>query len=194
MCEGEYLDGSSSSSESTGLRDLYKFSRRVIVAGLVVLFCLVSCLAWLFAFLFGVCCFYSSVSHIFLKSTSPWRVRYLSCAKKRGRVPRDRFLAGIIIDDMIFIEKTLKTLVGKPAMSKEARKRIAATEAQYSAVGLETHSKKSFQDSVEATFWGCHVDGHEGLVRANPQRVIPMMVIVNRMLQLVLHQLVCWRR
>ena len=102
----------------------------------------------------------------------------------RGRVPRDRFLAGIIIDDMIFMEKTLKTLQGKPIMSKEAKARIAAMEAQYCAVGLETHSKKSFQDSVEAIFWGSHVDGQEGLVRANPQRVIPMMVIVNRMLQL----------
>ena len=102
----------------------------------------------------------------------------------RGRVPRTSFIAGIVIDDMIFMEKIQKTETLVPEMSQEAKKRIAAMEAQYSAVGLETHPKKSFRDSLEASFWGAHVDGKAGLVRANPQRVIPMMSIVCRTLQL----------
>ena len=99
-------------------------------------------------------------------------------------MPTNNFMAGIIIDDMIFLEKAAKSCVGPSRMSPEAKNRIASMEKQYETVGLETHPKKSFRDSLTASFWGAHIDGQQGLVRANPQRVIPMVSIVCRVLQL----------
>ena len=57
-------------------------------------------------------------------------------------------------------------------------------DRQYKFVGLQTHPKKSFRDSTEATFWGAHVDGRSGLIRANPQRVIPMLAVVCRVIRI----------
>lgn len=62
----------------------------------------------------------------------------------RGRVPRTNFITGIIIDDMIYMEKVLRNLDGNSNMAPEASARIAAMDQQYRTVGLKTHPKKIF--------------------------------------------------
>ena len=99
-------------------------------------------------------------------------------------MPRDSFITGIIIDDLVYMEKVLRDLNGNSSMSADACTRIAAMDRQYKFVGLQTHPKKSFRDSTEATFWGAHVDGRAGLIRANPQRVIPMLAVVCRVIRI----------
>eukprot|EP00438_Fugacium_kawagutii_P018478 Skav222409 [mRNA] locus=scaffold4005:148863:154871:+ [translate_table: standard] len=127
-------------------------------------------------------CEFAQTSHIALGLRSrAFKLKHLLTL--RGRVPREPFMAGIIIDDMIFLERVLTDLV-TPQMSDSAKQRIASMEQQYRTVGLQTHPKKGFRDSVDASFWGAHIDGVAGLVRANPQRVIPMMAIVSRVVQL----------
>eukprot|EP00438_Fugacium_kawagutii_P027608 Skav231511 [mRNA] locus=scaffold84:334476:339113:- [translate_table: standard] len=100
----------------------------------------------------------------------------------KGRVPRSDFIAGIIIDDMIYMEKVaMRAMATEVRMTDKALMRIAAMELQYTEVGLEAHPGKQFRNSSVASFWGAHVDGKTGLIRANPERIIPMMVIISRL-------------
>ena len=93
-----------------------------------------------------------------------------------GRVPRDNFMAGIIIDDLIVLEK----------IALDATTGIRANESRqlmhdmYKQVGLDAHPTKGFADELFAEFWGASVDGFEGLIRANVARCISLVWVISR--------------
>ncbi len=93
-----------------------------------------------------------------------------------GRVPRTPFMAGIIIDDLIFLEKVAKSATQAPLTAA----RVPAMHSMYNNVGLKAHPSKGFKDSVVADFWGAHIDGEIGLIRANIPRSMSLCWITNR--------------
>ena len=50
----------------------------------------------------------------------------------------------------------------------------------YEFARLPTNPKKAFYNSTAASFWGVSVDGRKGLVRPNPQRLWPLIMITLR--------------
>lgn len=97
-----------------------------------------------------------------------------------GRVPRDNFLCGIIIDDLILLQK-----VGRDAVEGD---RLISSRASmhtiYKAVGLEAHPGKGFSNSPRATFWGAEVCGESGLVRATIARAISLVWVTLQVIRL----------
>ncbi len=96
----------------------------------------------------------------------------------RHPCPRGPFSAGVVIDDLVFLEKLLKTRpMDEPTV---ADGRMATVLEAYESVHLPTNPKKAFYNSATASFWGVSVDGDKGLVRPNPQRFWPLAVVTMR--------------
>ena len=96
--------------------------------------------------------------------------------------PRGNFFAGVVIDDLILFEVVAKTAVDvKPGLGSS---KLSAALHRYKELGLMVHEGKTFHDNVEAEFWGAHVEGHRGFVRANLKKVIPILFATLGVLKL----------
>ncbi len=88
-----------------------------------------------------------------------------------GRIPRTDFMAGIIIDDFIAMEKVaLGATTGLHCVKSRQ-----TMHDMYKQVGLDAHPSKGFADETVAEFWGASVDGVGGLIRANVSRCISLV-------------------
>ena len=91
----------------------------------------------------------------------------------RGRVPRGPVALGVVIDDVVLLEKVCRGKV-VPLDSCHSPILIDRPRAAYSAVGLPRHQKKSFFMQPEAEFWGVQVLRDAGIVRPNWTRLVPL--------------------
>lgn len=97
-----------------------------------------------------------------------------------GRIPRGRFLCGIVIDDLILAEKVaLQATCGECLDS--SRKTMLD---MYASVGLGAHPAKGFANLEQTSFWGADIDGVRGLVRASVVRSISLVWITVQILKL----------
>eukprot|EP00438_Fugacium_kawagutii_P029903 Skav200720 [mRNA] locus=scaffold2650:194332:201147:- [translate_table: standard] len=93
------------------------------------------------------------------------------CLTLRGRPPRDQnWMAGIVIDDFVVIEKTS---IPAPLVCKGSEIADAMVNA-YDTVGLSSNAAKRFRAESVAKFWGISLDGQTALVRAQLERVVPI--------------------
>ena len=99
----------------------------------------------------------------------------------RSPVPRSMFCAGVVIDDLVMLERILVSSVGEKTVSD---RRMELVEAAYAEAGLPTNPKKAFYNSSAASFWGVSVDGVKGTMRPNPQRLCPLELITWRVVSL----------
>ena len=97
-----------------------------------------------------------------------------------GRVPRDKFFCGIIIDDLILLQKVARGAVEGDRLNT-AR---AAMHKIYASVGLEAHPSKGFSNSSSASFWGADVCGTSGFVRATVCRAISLIWVTLQVIRL----------
>ena len=103
----------------------------------------------------------------------------------RTSVPRSRVIAGVIIDDLIVMERLLQEeAVARPKDVEHASERIGAAIRGYEENKLEANIKKSFFNETSCRFWGGEVDGVAGLVRASSLRAWPLMVITMKIAML----------
>ena len=101
--------------------------------------------------------------------------------------PRGLLSVGLVIDDLIIMQKLLASQVSAldvPPRQTEASLRLDAALAGYDAAHLRYSEKKTFRDRLQASFWGVDCCGRSGLVRANPARYWPLVLITVRVLQL----------
>ena len=91
------------------------------------------------------------------------------------------FCAGVVIDDLVMLERILVSSVGEKTVSD---RRMELVEAAYAEAGLRTNPKKAFYKSSAASFWGVSVDGVKGTMRPNPQRLCPLKLITWRVVSL----------
>ena len=105
----------------------------------------------------------------------------------QGDIPRGPICVGVIIDDLVLLEKLLMSDL---AALREGRLRTAADDkveaalAGYNAQGLEVNLKKEFRNDMLARFWGIELDGHKGIVRGSTLRMWPLAVITLRVAML----------
>lgn len=99
----------------------------------------------------------------------------------RAPSPRSLFTVGIVIDDLVMLERVLKSAEQVETISDERMKRA---EAAYNRAGLPTNPKKAFHKQTSASFWGISVDALKGTMRPNPQRLWPLELITWRVIAL----------
>ena len=100
----------------------------------------------------------------------------------RSPPPRGLLSVGIVIDDLVLLEKVHAASFGTTAtLSDERMEKILQA---YDTAHLPTNPKKAFSNSTAASFWGICVDGKKGLVRPNPQRLWPLILITLRIVLL----------
>ncbi len=98
----------------------------------------------------------------------------------RGSLPRQEWCAGVMIDDLILLEKTSVTSDAKLVTTAIADALVEA----YASVGLEAHEGKRMRELLEAKFWGAQVNGTSGLVRAQLERSVPVAFITSQLCRL----------
>jgi len=95
----------------------------------------------------------------------------------RSPMPRGPFMGGIVIDDLVLLERVMRSNLQAASV---ASLRLEAIKEKYKEVGLPVNLKKEFVDATCARFWGAEVDGKAGIVRPNSFRVWPLMLVTLR--------------
>ena len=99
----------------------------------------------------------------------------------RSPSPRSCFSVGVVIDDLVMLERVLEAGSCGPTTSEV---RMGRAEQAYRRAGLPTNPKKAFYKETAASFWGISVDGVKGTMRPNPQRLWPLELITWRVVTL----------
>ena len=98
----------------------------------------------------------------------------------KGRFPRQSWAVGVIIDDLVVIEK-----IPRPLTTGEISTAVADLMVEaYRDVGLCPHDKKRVRDAVQAKFWGINLNGDSGILRAQIERVLPMAALTAKVARL----------
>ncbi|CAE7267590.1 unnamed protein product [Symbiodinium microadriaticum] len=101
--------------------------------------------------------------------------------------PRGLLSVGLVIDDLIFLEKGLAARQSDSTGGKApslGRLRLDAALKAYREAPLKVSDDKVFCDVTKASFWGITVHGESGWVRPNPERLWPLVLITSRVIQL----------
>lgn len=128
-------------------------------------------------------CEYAQCSHmgILMKSGGCFPNEVL---KLNSPCPRGDIALGVVIDDLICLEKiNVKmdaALDGSFMHCGESSKRMQMIMDEYAVASLPVNMKKSFDGQLGASFWGIQVDGEKGIFRANDSRFWPLVLITVR--------------
>ena len=98
----------------------------------------------------------------------------------KGSFPRQAWAVGIIIDDLVVVERVPRALTTGDMSTTIADIMVEA----YQKVGLCPHGKKRVRDATQAKFWGISLDGEAGTLRAQVERVLPMTGLTARICKL----------
>ena len=123
----------------------------------------------------GAACEFAQTSHLALAVQSGVFNRH-NIVTLHGAIPRGNFLGGIIIDDLILIEKV--SIDADSALVSEQKRQMI--HCMYNKVGLEAHPSKGFGNQSKANFWGADIDGESGFVRANITRALSLCWIAQQ--------------
>ena len=99
--------------------------------------------------------------------------RELLCV--HGRAPRGPLAAGVIIDDLLFLEQVSVTVPRELLWKTDGAQRLRGMKEEYLSRGLVHHPGKTFEAETSAEIWGAWVNGVSGLVRAAPKRHATLM-------------------
>lgn len=91
-------------------------------------------------------------------------------------VPRGLLSVGVVIDDLVCLQKVLASQVGSlqdGSLASESARPMELIDAEYHRVNLPTNEKKAFNHATLGSLWGVQVDGEN--LRAlcgptNPER------------------------
>ena len=93
-------------------------------------------------------------------------------------------LLGVVIDDLICLEKVLSRLSGEKDFCSASKQRMSRIMAEYSKADLPVNMKKSFDLVSHSSFWGIQLDGKKGLYRPNDSRYWPLVLVTIRIIAL----------
>ncbi len=97
----------------------------------------------------------------------------------RMRPSRDRVRAGLMIDDFLVIESRKRGEDGEAVRQKVEKVREA-----YEEHGLPRHAGKAVEGETEGEFWGAQLDGRLGVLRPSLKKLVPLVNVVLKMLNL----------
>lgn len=98
----------------------------------------------------------------------------------RGRLPRQPFYVGIVIDDFVAMELGPDPHADSLLSTGLADKMVGL----YQEVGLLAHDIKRFRQQTKAKFWGASINGDEGTIRAQLERSLPIACITAQVARL----------
>ena len=93
----------------------------------------------------------------------------------KKRPPRGDWFAGLMIDDLVIVEKVAASASEELS---ERSKMMQEIHAEYEKVGLPRHEGKSVAGEKRGSFWGVQLDGVGGRVRPNLSRAVPLVRIL----------------
>ena len=95
--------------------------------------------------------------------------------------PRGLLSIGVVIDDLVILERLLRSAPIDDEHCAGGRRLDKAHQA-YCKAHLVANPKKGVRvrNVARASFWGVDLDGEAGLMRPNPQRLWPLCVITAR--------------
>ena len=130
---------------------------------------------------------YAQCSHLSLM-LQHGAVKIAEIITMKGAVPRSPLMLGIIVDDLVVLEKILITALDPETHTlsapSESETRLKAARGAYASAGLANNPKKGFSGQTSANFWGVDVDSYKGLVRSSQKRLWPTMLITLRVCSL----------
>ena len=97
--------------------------------------------------------------------------------------PRGEMLLGVVIDDLVCLEKVLRRMAGSPDFGLNSKSRMSRVMEEYEKCGLPVNLKKSFDLVGHSSFWGVQLDV-KGLYRPNDSRFWPLVLVTIRVLSL----------
>ena len=98
--------------------------------------------------------------------------------------PRGEMLLGVVIDDLVCLEKVLRRMAGSSDFGSNSKSRMSRVMEEYEKCGLPVNLKKSFDLVGHSSFWGVQLDGVKGLYRPNDSRFWPLVLVTIRVLSL----------
>ena len=101
--------------------------------------------------------------------------------------PRALLSVGLVIDDLVILERLLTEASGAYLSGKavsEGAARLGSALDAYARAPLDVNLKKTFKDLAQASFWGVDCCGTSGLVRPTPARLWILVLITVRVLRL----------
>lgn len=98
--------------------------------------------------------------------------------------PRGEMLLGVVIDDLVCLEKVLRRMAGSSDFGSNSKSRMSRVMEEYEKCGLPVNLKKSFDLVGHSSFWGVQLDGVKGLYRPNDTRFWPLVLVTIRVLSL----------
>jgi hypothetical protein len=109
-------------------------------------------------------------------------LRFSDMLTLRGRVPRQKVMVGVVIDDLICLEKMRRQDL---AVTEQTSGLVAdAMVEAYENEGLVPNGSKRSRGELKAKFWGASLDGHEGLLRAQLERAVPLAMLTAQVARL----------
>ena len=131
-------------------------------------------------------CEYAQASHLgVLFASSVFEPAELLSLLMPVPVPREPCMVGVIIDDLIVLERIASSLCGSgPASGTLADERIARADEAYARAELLSNPSKGFQNEAHAKFWGIELDGDRGMVRPARTRLWPLIAVSIRVASL----------
>ena len=102
-------------------------------------------------------------------------------AKGGGKSRNQQLVIGIVIDDLIAIEKIPRCLPAPESLASQVADEMVAL---YEKVGLQPNASKRLRSASVADFWGAHLDGEAGLIGAPIQRVLPIAFLSSQVARL----------
>lgn len=116
-----------------------------------------------------------------------------------GRPSRRRWLAGLMIDDFVILQRVQAIegaegaraeaadteavdteAVDTEAVETEAEKVVEKVREAYEKVQLPRHEGKAVFGAEEGSFWGVQLNGKRGYLRPNLSRAIPLAAIIQQ--------------
>lgn len=124
----------------------------------------------------GSACEFAQSSHLGLLFSSGALFPH-ELLRLRGSPPRGLLSIGVVIDDLVLLEKIDRRMC---YVSTEAESRVKLIKAAYAHANLPINEDKEFLKATTASFWGIETDGLKGLFRPNSHRVWPLVLITVR--------------
>ena len=96
-------------------------------------------------------------------------------------VPRDKCIFGLILDDLIVLERVVRSkFLAGDLESCSSQAIMQKVREGYVKANLPRHPDKGFELQPRADFWGISFDGLSGIVRGGPWRVVPLAQLTSR--------------
>ena len=102
----------------------------------------------------------------------------------KTRFSEDLGMIGVVIDDLILLEKVALSELGGLPSSTQSASLLEDALSRYRDLGLIPHPGKTFYGEGSCEFWGSAFDGMGGFVRASLKRCIPILFVTTGLLKL----------